>query len=69
MVYRIFVEKKEGNDLAARELLQEGRELLGITGLTRLRLINRYDVEDVTPALFENAVRNVLIIGVIGLSM
>ena len=59
MVYRIFVEKKEGNDLAARELLQEGRELLGITGLTRLRLINRYDVEDVTPALFENAVRNV----------
>ncbi|MBQ6075636.1 MAG: phosphoribosylformylglycinamidine synthase [Lachnospiraceae bacterium] len=59
MVYRIFVEKKEGNDLAARELLQEGRELLGIAGLERLRLLNRYDVEDVTPALFENAVRNV----------
>ena len=59
MVYRIFVEKKPGNDFAARELLQEARDLLGLSGVTRLRLLNRYDVEDVSPELFENAVRNV----------
>ena len=62
MVYRIFVENKPGNDFAARELLQEARDLLGLSGVTRLRLLNRYDVEDVSPALFENAVRRMIIL-------
>ncbi len=59
MVYRIFVEKKEGNDFAARTLLQEARELLGISGLERLRILNRYDVEGIDAELFETAVRTV----------
>ena len=59
MVYRIFVEKRNGNDIEAKSLLAEARELLGLERLTDLRLINRYDVEGISRALFEKAVTNV----------
>ncbi len=59
MVYRIFVEKRPGFDHEAGNLLAEARELLGLTSLTGLRLINRYDVEGISRDLFEYAVRTV----------
>ena len=59
MVYRIFVEKKPGLDNEARELLGEARSLLGITGLERVRLLNRYDAENMEPELFRRAVNTV----------
>ena len=59
MVYRIFVEKKPGLDNEARELLGEVRSLLGITGLEKVRLLNRYDAEDMDPGLFQRAVKTV----------
>ena len=59
MVYRIFVEKKPGLDNEARELLGEARNLLGITGLEKVRLLNRYDAEDMDPELFRRAVKTV----------
>ena len=59
MVYRIFVEKKAGLTHEADGLLSELRGLLGITSLTSLRLYNRYDVENITPELFAQAVRTV----------
>ncbi len=59
MVYRIFVEKKPGLDNEARELLGEVRSLLGITGLEKVRLLNRYDAEDMDPELFQRAVKTV----------
>lgn len=43
-VRRIYVEKKPGFDVEAGGLLQDLRENVGLTGLTRLRLVNRYDV-------------------------
>ena len=45
MVRRIYVEKKPTLRLEAAGLLNELRSLLGISNLTDLRLINRYDVE------------------------
>ena len=48
MVYRIFVEKKEGLDNEARGLLSEGKNLLGIEALENVRLFNRYDAENIT---------------------
>ncbi|MGX8699397.1 MAG: AIR synthase-related protein, partial [bacterium] len=60
MVYRVFVEKKPGLRHEADGLLAELREVLGIGGLTSLRLVNRYDVEGVDAALFARAVRTVL---------
>ena len=59
MVFRIFVEKKPGLDNDARSLLNDARTLLGIDGLERVRLLNRYDVENIDEQLFDYAVKTV----------
>ena len=59
MVYRIFVEKKPAQANEARTLLGELQTLLGLSGITGLRLFNRYDVEGVSEALFRQCVTNV----------
>ncbi len=59
MVSRIYVEKKPGFDGEATSLERELRTLLGIESLTGLRLINRYDVEGITPELFASCVPTV----------
>ena len=59
MVYRIYVEKKPGFDGEAKDLCRELKELLGITRLQNLRLVNRYDVEGIDEALFEKAISTV----------
>ncbi|MCQ2454102.1 MAG: phosphoribosylformylglycinamidine synthase [Clostridia bacterium] len=55
MVYRIFVEKKPGLAQEAASLLADARTLLGIEGLEEIRVLNRYDAENITPELFEQA--------------
>lgn len=59
MVRRIYVEKKPPLRQEASELLRELRTLLGITTLTGLRLLNRYDVEGLDEAAFRRAVNTV----------
>lgn len=59
MVYRVYVEKKAPYDVEAQHLLEELRSLLGITGLTGLRFLNRYDVEGVSKELFDACVPTV----------
>ena len=60
MVYRIYVEKKPGFDGEAQSLAHElRRHLLGIKELSGLRLVNRYDVEGIDEALFEQCVPTV----------
>ena len=59
MVRRIYVEKKPPLRQEAETLLRELRTLLGITALTGLRLLNRYDVEGLDSAAFDRAVRTV----------
>ena len=59
MVRRIYVEKKAPLRQEAAGLLNELRSLLGITALTGLRLINRYDVEGLDEATFQRAVQTV----------
>ncbi len=59
MVYRIFVEKKPGFAQEAEALQRELTDFLGIGSLTGLRLLNRYDGEDISKALFDQAVRTV----------
>ena len=59
MVYRIYVEKKAALAKEAEDLLREARELLGIRGLTGVRVINRYDAENLDKALFDYAVTTV----------
>ncbi len=52
MVYRIYVEKKENLANEAKSLLSDIRSLLQIKALTNLRLLNRYDVENIDEELF-----------------
>ncbi len=59
MVYRIFVEKKEGLDNEAKGLLNEARNLLGMESLENIRLFCRYDAENITGELFDYAVKTV----------
>ena len=59
MVYRIYVEKKAGLDNEARALLSEIRTFLGISSVERVRVINRYDAENITAELFDYAVGTV----------
>ena len=59
MVRRIYVEKKAPLRQEAAGLLNELRSLLGITALTGLRLVNRYDVEGLDEATFQRAVQTV----------
>jgi len=59
MVYRVFVEKKEGLDNEAKGLLNEARNLLGMERLENIRLFNRYDAENITEDLFRYAVKTV----------
>ena len=59
MVYRIYVEKKAGLDNEARALKSEISTFLGITGVEKVRVINRYDAENITEELFDYAVGTV----------
>ncbi len=60
MVYRIYVEKKQGLRHEADALYDELKNLLGIEKLEKVRLFNRYDVENISEKLFSEASRTVL---------
>ena len=55
MVYRIFVEKKPGLRGEADGLLSDIRGFLGIKSVSGVRIVNRYDAENITAELFETA--------------
>ena len=59
MVQRVYVEKRPGFDVEAQQQAHELREILGIAGLSGLRLINRYDVEGASDELFAQCVPTV----------
>ena len=59
MVYRIYVEKKEGLENEAKALKNEINGILSIEGLKKLRILNRYDVENIEKELFDYATKTV----------
>ena len=59
MVYRIYVEKKMGLDNEARSLYADICGLLAINSVSRVRLLNRYDVENIEKELFDYTVGTV----------
>ena len=59
MVYRIYVEKKEGLQNEASSLLSEIKTFLGINTIEGVRILNRYDAENITKELFDYAVKTV----------
>lgn len=59
MVYRIFVEKKENFNKEANALYFDITEFLKIKRLTKIRIFNRYDAENISKKIFEDAIRTV----------
>lgn len=58
-VKRVFVEKKPEFAVAAKALRHEIRHYLGIRSVSGVRVLNRYDVEDLSDETFEKACRGV----------
>ena len=54
-VRRVYVEKKPEFAGAARDLSHEIRHYMGVSGVTGVRILIRYDVENVSDEVFEEA--------------
>ena len=59
-VFRIFVEKKKGNDIEAGQTLADLRDNVGLSALEDLRIINRYYAQGLTEEEFNLAVKQIL---------
>ena len=59
MVYRVFVEKKPELANEAKALFSEITTILGIKNLEKIRVINRYDAENIAEDLFSYAINTV----------
>ncbi len=59
MVYRVYTEKRPELDNEALSLLNEASERLGIKSLTKVRILNRYDVENISEQMFSSSVQTV----------
>jgi len=59
MVYRVYVEKKAGQTHEADSLLREIKDFLQIDNLAAVRVLNRYDAENITGELFSACVNTV----------
>ena len=58
-VRRIFVEKKPAFAVKAKELKEEIKSYLGIDGVSEVRVLIRYDVENISDEVFSAACRTV----------
>ena len=58
-VRRIYVEKKQPYAAAAKELTEDVRSYLGMDGVNKVRMLIRYDVENVSDEVFEQACHSV----------
>lgn len=59
MVYRVYVEKKEGLTAEADGMTADAKNLLMIDGIEKIRILNRYDVENIDEELFEKCKKTV----------
>ena len=58
-IKRLFVEKKKGFDIEARAMKQDLIENLGLSKLTGVRVINRYDIDGITDAELQQVLPSV----------
>ena len=56
-VRRVYVEKKEAFAGAAADLSHEIRSYLGVSGLNKVRILIRYDIENISDDVYEEAKR------------
>ncbi len=54
-VFRCYSEKRPGFDVEAQGLCRQLREQLGVAGLTGVRILNRYDADQIAPEVYRQA--------------
>ncbi len=59
MVYRVYVSKKDEFSNEDKAVFQDLKNTLGITALKKVKIYNRYDVENITKKDFDIAVKSV----------
>ena len=59
MLYQILVEKKEDFAVEAKGLLSEIHSFLGIKSVDRVRILNRYFVDNISDELFKKSINTV----------
>ncbi|MCR5054546.1 MAG: hypothetical protein K6A69_06880, partial [Lachnospiraceae bacterium] len=58
-IRRVYAEKKKDYAVAAKELYSEIKGYLGISGVTGVRVLIRYDVEGLSDEIYKKAVRTI----------
>ena len=58
-VKRIYVEKKDDFAVKAKELQEDLKNYLGLTSVEKVRILIRYDVENISDEIFAKACRTV----------
>ncbi|WP_129595941.1 phosphoribosylformylglycinamidine synthase [Anaerophilus nitritogenes] len=58
-IKRIYVEKRQGFNIEAKDLLEDIKQNLGMSGLRDLRILNRYDIEGISEEEYKR-VRNTI---------
>ena len=59
-VYRVYVEKREGFNVEALEILNNLKTQLKIESLKSLKVVNRYDVQGVSKEVLEKGIEIIL---------
>ncbi|WFD09935.1 phosphoribosylformylglycinamidine synthase [Tepidibacter hydrothermalis] len=58
-IKRLFVEKKSGFDVEAKKLLRDIKLNLGIKNIDNIRVLNRYDIENISEDVYEKSVKSI----------
>ncbi|MCK8816673.1 phosphoribosylformylglycinamidine synthase [Natroniella sulfidigena] len=59
-IRRVYVEKKEGYNVEAKQLLEDFKETLQLEGLEDLRIVNRYDIAGMSEEGYRQACDTIL---------
>jgi len=54
-MFRIYIERKSGFDNEAKRYESEFSNFLGIQGISRIRYLNRYDIENISDEIADKA--------------
>ena len=59
IMFRIYVERQKGFENEARRILSDVKNFLGVSSVKSARYLNRYDIENVMPAVAKTAVQRI----------
>lgn len=58
-IKRLFVEKKSGFDVESQRLLRDIKVNLGVENIDNIRVLNRYDIENISDDVYQKSVKSI----------